>query len=234
MGYALLGHGGLELEDGGYPDGMGVVAINAGTTLQVYSDAGQAVRLGKNEYDIWGQIQAPWPAMDSKNVTYNLSLTFNEDDDKLEKDEPGYFAKALAPHTIVRAGADGIASPLLLCTGDPTTCPTDPRMITGAVAGPTEHTCDGILGTYKGELLWMACTVIVTDDAETAGVVEASLGGRPDDVFAGMDPDDPSAMWYRYESDYPTFLSGWFDEQRDAVKEQLRTDPHIAEWEQNR
>ena len=212
---------------------MGVVAIDAGTTLQVYTDTGQAVRLGKNEYDIWGQIQAPWPAMDSTKVTYNLSLTFNEDDDKLERRN-----RATSPSP---RGAHGRAcwcrqhrQPLLLCTGDPTTCPTDPRMITGAVPGPTEHTCDGILGTYKGEFLWMACTVVVTDDEETEDVVEAAVGVAADDVIAGLDPDDPSAMWYRYESEYPTFLSDWFDEHRDAVKEQLRTDPHIAEWEQNR
>ena len=30
MGYALLGHGGLELAEGGYPKGMGVVALDAG------------------------------------------------------------------------------------------------------------------------------------------------------------------------------------------------------------
>ena len=43
MGIALLGHGELQLEAAGYAEGMGVVAIGAGTTLQAYTDTGQAV-----------------------------------------------------------------------------------------------------------------------------------------------------------------------------------------------
>lgn len=229
MGYALLGHGGLELGQGGYPEGMGVVAIDAGTTLQVYTDSGQSVLMARNEYELFSKLQAPWPPMDSTNVTYNLELTENDDDLKLEANEPGYFARVLAPHTPLLAGRE-LPSPALLCTGTPETCPTDPRQV---LAG-WSHTCDGVLGRYKGELLWLACTVVYTDDAGIEGVVDAARGEAPEIVQAGVNPDDPLATWYALERDYPDELEDWFDGQSDVVKQALLADPHIEEWDQAR
>lgn len=177
MGYILLGHGGLEL-DGGFPEGMGTVAIPAGTTLQCYSDTGQALVYGAKQLDVWEHLATPWPPMDSTNVTYNLTLSSAKElwDEEL-KNNPSF-----AGHTLIRAGVDGVPDPIRLCNGTPQTCPTDPRQV---AAGRT-HTCDGILGTYKGELYWVACTSVEGgDDA----VITAARGGTQEDVGLGLNPD---------------------------------------------
>lgn len=243
MGYALLGHGGLELA-GSFQDGMEMVAIDAGTTLQVYTDAGQSLLMNENDYkNFFSKVQAPWPAMDSTNVTLNLELTGNDLNNKLDREHAGFFVQALAPHTPLMAGKE-LPDPALLCTGDKTTCPTDPRMITGEVDGPTAHTCDGILGKYKGELFWMACTVVYTDpdedDAaalaatkkEVSKIVDAARGSAPASAKVGYNPDNPAETWYFLEKKpSPDELDSWFDEQNETVKAALRSDPHIAEWE---
>jgi len=233
VGYALLGHGGLELAAGGYPEGMGVVAIDAGTTLQVYTDSGQSLLMGEDDYELFSKLQAPWAPMDSRNVTYNLELTENADDLELEKNEPGFFNRVLAPHTPLLAGRE-VPSPALLCTGTPQTCPTDPRMITGQVAGPRAHSCTGILGAYKGELLWVACTVVYTKDKGIESVVDAARGSAPESAVPGTNPDIAAETWYALERDDPDGLEEWFDEQANDVQQTMLTDPHIADWNTNR
>ena len=185
MGYVLLGHGGLELR-GGYPDGMGTVAIPSGTTLQCYSDTGQTLVYGAKRLDVWEHLDTPWPPMDSTNVTYNLSLSSAKElwDEEL-KNNPSF-----AGHTLIRAGVDGVPDPILLCNGTPTTCPTDPRQV---AAGWT-HNCDGILGTYKGDLYWVACTVVGGGDE---ALLTEARGGTQRDVGLGMDPDDEHDAYSR-------------------------------------
>jgi hypothetical protein len=82
---------------------------------------------------------------------------------------------------------DGVPDPIRLCDGTPATCPTDPRQV---AAGAT-HTCSGILGTYSGDLYWLACTSIVGGDRD---VVAAALGDSPTVVLMGADPDTPHAL----------------------------------------
>jgi hypothetical protein len=178
MGYIFLGHGWLEAQAGTIPAGMEIVAIPEGTTIQFYADSGQGLVYGSGELDIWEQLQAPWAPLDSTNVTYNLALGNAAElwADELQND-PGFGG-----HTLIRAGVDGVPDPILMCTGSPDTCPTDPR----AVAAGATHTCDGILGTYSGDLYWLACTSFsgVSKDLETA-----ALGGRSTDVVMGANPD---------------------------------------------
>jgi len=186
MGYVFLGHGGLEVDAGLIPAGMEIVAIPAGTTIQFYADSGQGLVYGSEDLDIWEQLQAPWPALDSTRVTYNMALSSAKElwADEL-KNNPSFGG-----NTLIRAGVDGVPDPLLMCTGTPDTCPTDPRQVaTGA-----RHGCDGILGTYDGDLYWLACTsfVGVSKDLETA-----ALGGRSTDVVMGFDPD-----WVPGEQDF--------------------------------
>jgi len=239
MGYALLGHGGLELAAGGYPEGMGVIAIDAGTTLQVYTDTGQTLMTADDgsSYELFSQLQAPWGAMDSTNVTYNLELTENDEDLALEQNEPGFFARVLDPHVPLLAGRE-LPSPALLCTGDPQSCPTDPRMVSGEIPGPRAHTCDGILGTYKGELLWLACTVVYTKDAAVDDVVTAARGDAPEGAVLGTDPDSATAQylaaWYENERVRPDDLGELFDELDEDIKQALLADDHIREWNEAR
>src|SRR5690242_13861882 len=124
MGYVLLGHGGLDIESGVIPDGMEYVAIPAGTTIQFYSDTGQALAYASKQLDVFAVMNKPWPALDSSRVTYNLSLHSAKELWKEElKNNPSFGG-----HTLIRAGVDG-ADPMLMCTGTPATCPTDPRQI---------------------------------------------------------------------------------------------------------
>jgi hypothetical protein len=181
MGYILLGHGGLDLDAGAIPEGMGTVAIPAGTTLQFYSETGQALVYGNKELDLWAQLQTPWPALDSTRVTYNLTLSSAKElwDDEL-KNHPSF-----AGNTLIRAGVDGVPDPIKLCNGTVDTCPTDPRQV---LAGKT-HTCDDVLGTYKGDLYWLACTSI-ENSAEGEQLATTARGGTQGDVNLGANPDE--------------------------------------------
>lgn len=178
MGFILLGHGGLDVDPRVTPKEMEYVAIPQGTTIQFYADSGQGLVYGSYRLDIWEQLQAPWPALDSSRVTYNLSLYNARElwDEELQNDPQ------FGGHTLVRAGVDGVPDPLRMCTGTPSTCPTDPR----AVAKGAKHTCDGILGTYAGDLYWLACTSFMRADAS---VTNAAMSGLQDNVRMGEDPD---------------------------------------------
>lgn len=180
MGYVLLGHGGLEVDSGQINADMGTVAIPKGTTIQFYSDTGQSLVYGSRDLDVWAQLQAPWPPLDSSNVTYNLTLSGAAElwGDEL-KNNPSFGG-----HTLLRAGIDGLPDPINLCNGTRDTCPTDPRQV---AAGAT-HTCSGILGKYAGDLFWVACTV-VQGGAQATQSVETARGSAPEDVLLGADPD---------------------------------------------
>ncbi len=191
MGYIFLGHGALDVQSGTIPEGMEILAIPQGTTIQFYADSGQGLVYGSGDLDVWEQLQAPWPALDSSNVTYNLSLFSATELWANElKNNPSFGG-----HTLIRAGVDGVPDPILMCTGSVDTCPTDPR----AVATGATHTCDGILGTYSGDLYWLACTSFsgVSKDLETA-----ALGGRSTDVAMGANPD-----WVPDDSDFDTIAA---------------------------
>jgi len=186
MGYILLGHGGLDVDPRVTPKDMEFVAIPQGTTIQFYSDSGQGLVYGSHHLDIWEQLQAPWPALDSSRVTYNLSL-YNAQElwtDEL-KNNPSFGG-----HKLIRAGVDGVPDPIRMCTGTRATCPTDPRQI---AAGAT-HECDGILATYPGDLYWLACTSFSNADKS---VTDTAMGGASTDVVMGSDPD-----WLPDESDF--------------------------------
>ncbi|HVK26434.1 MAG TPA: hypothetical protein VM677_34220 [Actinokineospora sp.] len=158
-----------------YNEGMGIVAIPPGTTLQFYSDAGQTLRIGNIE-QAFGQLEAPWPVLTSENVTYNLSLTAETEATMTE------WARVTADsvHELHTPGKGGLSDPLLLCDGTTDTCPTDPR-------DNAAHGCTGLLGLYTGELHWLACTGMV-DPADQA-VADIALGDGPSSVFLNNDPD---------------------------------------------
>jgi hypothetical protein len=178
MGYIFLGHGGLDVQSGTIPEGMEILAIPQGTTIQFYADSGQGLAYSSAHLDIWEQLQAPWPALDSTNVTYNLTLySATELWDEELKNNPSFGG-----HTLIRAGVDGVPDPILMCTGSVDTCPTDPR----AVAGGATHTCDGILGTYSGDLYWLACSSF---SGVSGDIVGAAMGGQGSNVVMGEDPD---------------------------------------------
>jgi hypothetical protein len=185
MGYILLGHGGLDVDPSVTAADMEFVAIPSGTTIQFYADAGQGLRYGSRALDLWEQLSAPWPALDSSRVTYNLCLYSAKElwDDELQNNPQ------FGGHTLVRAGVDGYADPLRMCTGTKATCPTDPRDIAG---GATHH-CDGILGTLAGDLYWVACTSFENVNADLEA---AALGDEPDSRYLNLDtawvPDDAS------------------------------------------
>ena len=203
MGYILLGHGGLDVDPRVTPKDMEFVAIPRNTTIQFYADAGQGLVYGSHELDIWEQLQAPWPALDSSRVTYNLSLYSAQElwADEL-KNDPQFGG-----HTLIRAGVGGVPDPIRMCTGTRATCPTDPR----AVAQGATHTCDGILGTYSGDLYWLACTSF--ENANRA-VTDPAMGGMSTDVVMGEDP-----YWVPGDSD------------QDAIAEVNRANVKEAEDE---
>lgn len=178
MGYILLGHGGLDLTPGAFDARMEWVAVPQGTTIQFYADTGQGLVYGSDDLDVWSQLQAPWPAIDSTRVAYNLTLySARELWDEELKNDPDFGG-----HTLLRAGVDGVPDPIQLCTGTPDTCPTDPR----AVAAGATHGCDGILGTYTGDLYWLACTSLSGASKSTENEVR---GGAAGDVVMGQGPD---------------------------------------------
>ncbi|RSS80784.1 hypothetical protein [Streptomyces sp. WAC06614] len=194
MGYVLLGHGILDLDPTVTPPDMEIVAVGPNRTIQFSSDTGQSLWYGAAELDGWGQAQAPWPPLDSSNVTYNFALhSAPEEWPEVLVNDPHFGG-----HQLIRPGIGDLPDPLLMCTGTRATCPTDPRQVAeGAV-----HHCEGVLGRedLQGDLFWLACTAIETDAEETASyhpelgaVVDAVLDGRLTDVPLGGEPDWPRA-----------------------------------------
>ncbi|MEU9979308.1 hypothetical protein [Streptomyces sp. NPDC051014] len=180
MGYVLIGHGGMEVDPSRTSPDMGTVAIPQGTTIQFYSDSGQGVIFGPSQLDIWQQIQAPWPPLDSSHVTYNLVLSNAEEN----------LASALmnspqfGGNEVLLPGRH-LSDPIHLCSGTPETCPTKPEQVAQGMV----HQCDGILGLLQGDLYWLACTSFIGVSAEARPVVEAKLGDRVRNVLLGEDPD---------------------------------------------
>ncbi|MFF4704767.1 hypothetical protein ACWC4D_29830 [Streptomyces sp. NPDC001288] len=181
MGYVLFGHGGIHLEPGFIHPEMGTVAIPQGTTLQVYSDAGQTLVYGAGSLDIWERLQAPWGPLDSSQVTYNLVL---ENSEESWQEELAHHPR-FGGHELIRAGRRGVPDPIRLCDGTPDTCPTRPEQ----VAEGATHQCDGILGNFHGDLYWLACTSFVGLRGENRASVYAALEGHTRSVPMGTDPD---------------------------------------------
>lgn len=227
MGIVIFGHGGLDpiaAKD------MEWVAIPAGTTLQFYADAGQTLVTGPKTWANYAaNLNAPWPALDSTRVTYNLALSALNAQEQKEIDVLG----ADFPHTIIMIGRD--LPNAQLCTGDSKTCPSDPRMVAGTVPGPREHGCDGLLATYKGEELhWVACTAISGFAAEAQAAVDTAQGDAPSFVRHGEDPDSAAAQALSYLRDYPDDFERWFDALSDADRQKALLDPAIAAWNNGR
>lgn len=196
MGIIFVGHGGLDVEAAG--TSVEICAIPQGTTVQFYSDSGQILRIKPEELEtIWSQLQAPWPALDSTNVTYNLTL--QRHDGWVGLCQGGTIDPAnFNGHQLVVPGFNA-PDEVRLCTGTAYnigaegqvisgTCPTDPRQI---AVGWT-HTCNGLLRQYAGQqLFWIACTSVLFAAAGTPEeeAVKAAVGGHNEIINLGSDPD---------------------------------------------
>jgi hypothetical protein len=196
MGVVLLGHGSLDVNPLVISPDMETVAIPQGVTIQFYCDTNQSLAYSSHQLDIWEQLQAPWPPLDSSHVTYNLVLenAVNNWKDELANDPQ------FGGNRVILPGLNA-PDPLCMCTGNPDTCPTKPEQ----VANGMTHNCDGILGHLQGDLYWIACTTVVfprekpeAQPEQTAAIVasqperaaaNAVIEGKPRTVFLGDDPD---------------------------------------------
>jgi hypothetical protein len=183
MGYVLLGHGGIDVSSadelpGSYQPGMGIVAIPPNTTLQCFSDAGQKLVITDTLVEMWSVLDAPWPAMTSENVTYNLGLEEFSDTEVIEE-IIRWGANDTGGHELLIAGnSDLLGSNELMCTGSVDTCPTDPRL-------QQAHQCDGILGRFAGhDLFWVACTTFALPGQEEATQIDFDLPGAREAIAA--------------------------------------------------
>jgi hypothetical protein len=156
MAFIFIGHGLLDPSGTAYQPGMDVVAVPPETRLQFYTDAGQGLRYGDLE-SVWAQLQAPWPPLTSRHVTYNLTLQAAEQSiidlwlAVEEKARTGHRLRIVGHHIDCQAQ---------LCTGNKGECPTDPRE-------GRQHRCRGILTQYAGEELhWIACTGVMLPETE--------------------------------------------------------------------
>jgi hypothetical protein len=196
MGIIFAGHGGLDVEAAGA--GVEICAIPQGTTMQFYSDSGQALRIRTETFaDLWTQLTAPWPALDATKVTYNLTLQRHES--WVELCQAGTIDAAdFNGHQLYVPGFNA-PDEVRLCTGTAYqlgdqgevisgTCPTDPRQI---AVGWT-HTCGGLLEQYAGqELFWIACTSVLFADegSPEEQAVLGAVGDRNAVIALGTDPD---------------------------------------------
>ncbi|MFF4704561.1 putative adhesin [Streptomyces sp. NPDC001288] len=184
VGYVLLGHGGLDVDPAYTRSEMEIVAIPEGTTIQFYCDTNQELIYGARELDVWEKIKAPFPPLRSSDVTYNLTLQSNE---------TGWLDE-LANHPTFRGcrlflpGRTGLPAEMHLCTGTPATCPTTPQQ----VAGGMTHECDGVLGTVRGALHWVACATVFfpeTDATLERAAAQAVIKDKSQSVLLGQNPD---------------------------------------------
>lgn len=191
MGYVILGHGSIDVSDGSltapYKPGMGIVAIPPDTTLQCYSDAGQMLVTSDGLVNLWPQLTAPWPPMNSDNVTYNLSLgAFNEIESLNEVIRWGSL-DTNGHELLVTGISDLLQDNDLMCTGEVGQCPTDPRL-------KLPHTCDGILKRFEGyDLHWIACTDFALPGREEANDKGYDLDSVREVIAAARSA--PMAVW---------------------------------------
>lgn len=196
MGIIFAGHGGLDVEAAG--SSVEICAIPQGTSLQFYTDSGQILSVKHEDFaSIWSQLTAPWEALDSTNVTYNLTLQRHPGWVGVCQDgtiDPANFNG----HQLVVPGFNA-PDELRLCTGTPYklspagevisgTCPTDPRQVAVGWA----HTCGALLQQYAGQqLFWVACTSVLFADDGTAAeeAVNIAVGDRNTIIGLGTDPD---------------------------------------------
>ncbi|MEU9979263.1 hypothetical protein [Streptomyces sp. NPDC051014] len=188
MGYVLIGHGGMEVDPSCTSPEMATVAIPRGTTIQFYSDSGQVLSFGPTGpdifgptgLDIWQQLQAPWPPLDSSHVTYNLTLSNSEETLAYAFRNNPQFGN----NEVLLPGRN-FPDPIHLCNGTPETCPTNPEQVAQGML----HECNGVLGLLQGDLYWLACTSFIGLSAEAQPLVEAKLGDRVRGIRLGEDPD---------------------------------------------
>jgi hypothetical protein len=196
MGIIFAGHGGLDVEAA--RTSVEICAIPLGTTLQFYTDAGQRLLIEPENFaGIWSQLTAPWPALGSTNVTYNLTLQRAEGWVALCQGgtiDPANFDG----HQLVVPGFNA-PDEVRLCTGTAYnlgpegqvisgTCPTDPRQIEVG----WKHTCGGLLQQYAGQqLFWIACTEVLFAGKGTPeeAAVKGAVGERNVMIDLGTDPD---------------------------------------------
>ncbi|MFF0220348.1 hypothetical protein [Streptomyces vinaceus] len=153
---------------------MEIVAIPKETTICFYAEAGQEMSYGAHQLDRWNGRKPPLPALNSRNVTYNLSLSSDSGYDEELRNKP-----ELGGHKLILPGKQGIPDPVRLCEGTPAECPSHPRQIRQG----WQHNCLGLLGRLQGELHWLACIKLpLTDETEVA------LAGMPRSVLLGQDP----------------------------------------------
>jgi hypothetical protein len=222
VGYVVFGHGGLDDTNQNMP----ACALSPGTTVQFYSDLGQALWQGpQTSFNFPAGIPQPWPAVDSTGVVPNLSLS------PFSADELNDFLK-LNPtwggHTLLIVGQQIPVHEAMMCTGTPDTCPTDPAMITGRRPGPQAHgaNCKGLLKRYAGQQLhWLACTAVMAS-GRAAARIDVPEGSR-------------FASYLQSLRDNPEGFAQWFDrlgsEQISSeLMEDLLTEPQIATWHRAR
>ncbi|MFF0219103.1 putative adhesin [Streptomyces vinaceus] len=178
MGYVLVGHGAFDADPGVTPQEMEIVAIPDKTTIQFYAHMGQGLGVTSADLAGWYQIPAPWPHLDHRHVTYNLTL-YGFEDGGAWVEASGFPTDG--PDTVVMAGP----VPIRMCEGTPETCPTTPAQVADGMV----HSCEGILGTYSGDLHWVACTGVEHATEETMRAVRAGWDGAAGGAHLGQSPD---------------------------------------------
>jgi hypothetical protein len=120
--YVILGHGGFDAASGSYaPE----VLVPPGTTLEFFSDAGQALVLpykrGDADYSkvapAWSQLRGKGDPIQAKGVTYNYSLYPGESTDEVEGAKRANWGGSVS-FEFVEGGQTW------LCKGTIATCPT--------------------------------------------------------------------------------------------------------------
>ena len=248
MGVVLFGHGGLNTDGGPFKPKMEWVGVPQGTTIQFYGDTGQLLKTGQDGLTVWGELGAPWGAIDHTGVTYNYALKYGPEFDYLLK-HPSFQG-----HTVVRAGQDGLTDPIFLCTGDPGgQCPQNPNDIK---AGKI-HRCNGILAKYSGDLYWLACSDVRNAQGVTPPEVIAAMGDSRSRVSLAQSavapgaegvayPDDAAylqdkipdteftvAEALQYLRDFPDQFGPWFDTLTPEGRRVTTYHPEITAWSQS-
>ncbi|MEU9256563.1 hypothetical protein AB0D66_32860 [Streptomyces sp. NPDC048270] len=177
--HVLVGHGDIPIHipEPGAPD-MNIVAIPEGTTIQFWSDSGQALDYNNHQLDVFHTFTPQIEPLDSRHVTYNLRLVAARELWGQEfQNNPQFGGRE-----IIRPGFNGVPEEIYMCTGSPDSCPTRPADIQRGM----KHTCDGILGQLSGDLHWLACTTFRGGDPE---VTAARTNEVSRNVLLGEHPD---------------------------------------------
>jgi hypothetical protein len=187
--YVILGHGGFDPTSSSYPP---EVLIPPDTTVQFFSDAGQALVLpykgGDADYSkvapMWNQLKDQGSPVEPKGVTYNFTLYPGESAEEVEGARRANWGGAVEIE-FVSSGTT------YLCKGAPETCPTPKLNVAAGRHDELVAKGDAAVKAFKE---WLASATLGEFPTEIADFA-SRLTDVPEEYYEFVADGVPDGRW---------------------------------------